>query len=92
MSDIESELLTSSEDEVEIETSLCIDCDNLELETFMYTDYNQQNMVNEIDPDNNFFSNTKIDCRYCTETKFNRMINTENYINSLQQQKYVYKL
>ncbi|KAM3623106.1 uncharacterized protein V6R79_007047 [Siganus canaliculatus] len=57
------------EDEMQRGPSTCIDCDSLEVETFMYTGYNWQNMVNEIDPDNNLFANTNIDCRYYAEMK-----------------------
>lgn len=72
---------SSSEDEVEKLTS-SIDYEEIkELETFVYTDHKSQNLVDDIDPDNNFFGNTNNNCSYYTDTQFNRMVNTEHKIS-----------
>lgn len=72
---------SSSEDEVEKLTS-SIDYEEIkELETFVYTDHKSQNLVDDIDPDNNFFANTNNICSYYTDTQFNRMVNTEHKIS-----------
>lgn len=49
---------SSSEDEFEKLTSSINYEEIKELETFVYTDHKSQNLVDDIDPDNNFFANT----------------------------------
>ena len=46
----------------------------LELNTFQYTDHNLLDIENDIDPDNNFFSNINDNCCYYTDEQYNQNI------------------
>lgn len=76
-------LSTIAEDETESDSSTNSNLNGLEAEfdNFTYTDYNSHTQVSEIDPDNNFFDNTNIDCQYYTVSKFNNNINVANKIS-----------
>lgn len=56
--------------------------DNMELETFQYTDHNLLDTENDIDSDNNFFSNINDNCRYYTEEQYNQTISGQQIIHN----------
>lgn len=60
--------------------------DNLELQTFQYTDHSSQDVEHDIDPDNNFFTSFDSDCCYYTSEQFNKINRISNlsviHINS----------
>ena len=47
--------------------------ENLELQTFQYTDHNSQDIEHDIDPDNNFFNSINNNCCYYTDEQYNRI-------------------
>lgn len=56
--------------DVVYKTPLRVECNNMELETFVFTVYKPY-MVDEIDPDNNFYTNFHNNCKYYSGTNFN---------------------
>ncbi len=47
--------------------------ENLQLQSFQYTDHNSQDMEHDIDLDNNFFNSINNNCCYYTDEQFNRI-------------------
>lgn len=62
-------------------TQITYDHDKLELKTFQYTDHNLLDLENDIDPENNFFSNINYECCYYTDEQFNQTIITDNKLS-----------
>lgn len=62
-------------------TQRTFDLDNMELKTFQYTDHNVLDIENDIDPDNNFFSNITDNCCYYTDEQYNQTIKTDNKLS-----------
>lgn len=58
-----------------------LDYDHLELKPFDYTEYNAQDLEDEIDPDNRFFSSININCNYFTEDDYNNNIDSEGILS-----------
>lgn len=58
-----------------------LDYEHLELKSFDYTEHNAQDLEDEIDPDNMFFSSINISCNYFTEDDFNNSINSEGKLS-----------
>lgn len=55
--------------------------DSRELKTFQYTDHNSLDMENDIDPDNNLFSNIIDTCGYYTDEQYNQAVNLGNKLS-----------
>ena len=62
-------------------TQRILDHNNMELKTFQYTDHNLRDIENDIDPDNNFFSNINDNCCYYTDEQYNQTIKTDNKLS-----------
>ena len=62
-------------------THISADHEGTTLNTFQHNDHHQLDNENDIDPVNNFFHNTDIDCRYYTEEQFNKDINSQDKIS-----------
>lgn len=54
---------------------------DLEINTFQYTEHHSQDIENDIDPENNFFLNINNNCYYYTDDQFNSTIKNENKIS-----------
>ena len=46
------------------------ECECYKLNKFDYTDYTHCDFEGDLDPDNNFYSNVYVDCRYFTDVQF----------------------
>ena len=53
-------------------------CDDLNLNTFTYTDYKDNDYEGNIDPVNNFYKNNQHDCQYFSIDKFNETFNQDH--------------
>lgn len=53
-----------------------LDYEHLELKSFDYTEHNAQDLEDEIDPDNRFFSSININCNYFEDDYNMKMIIT----------------
>ena len=57
------------------------DYDQLELKSGEYTEYKSLDIENDIDPDNNFFSNIIDNCYYYTQEQYNQSIKAEGKLS-----------
>ncbi len=78
MSDDDHASLTGSD--VVNKNSVWVDHD-IEMETSVFTDYKSYGMMDEIDPDNNFYAKFSHSCKYYSETDFNKCIDMQNKIS-----------
>lgn len=54
------------------------DDDGLNFKSFHFTDHNLMDFEHDIDPDNNFFNNVNINCRYYSDEQFNLKIKLDH--------------